>query len=953
MSTQYCAESCAWPPSACCSSQSASKPLVRLPFKQLRRGAGTASVGGQECVVLDCAVGTEMLKGGCPSPHTSQRYELPHYVVMEWAAARDVAARINVYVQAFRDGGGAAEYLQSSSFEHSRFDLSWLASSRERIVMQMDDVRRVLPLRQVRARLLLTDQAVYLHSHESWIPTPVLRLRLSELLRCRQRRWLPSQSALELQGKDGATWLVTFADSKGSHAAEFCRQLVRQPLVRTLRANALDVMVSRWVHGEVSSLDYLMYLNVAAGRSASDLSHYPVLPWVLADYSSQRIDIDEPGVYRDLSKPVGALNPERLRKLRERMADSGEDYLYGTHYSTPSYVMYFLLRQHPEWMLMVHGGRFDHGSRLFDSVESCWRCVMTQSGDYKELIPEFYVGDGGFLKGPAGVDFGVKHTGERVRQDVLLPPWAEGDAAVFVRTLRRALEGAFVSSRLHLWIDLIFGCRSRGEAALEADNMFHPVTYGDIGGTAPEAAEVQMREFGQCPAQLFAAAHPRRLCPSTPPRLIDFGAVLPVDSDLIEEVPESPLTPLDRMPSKVSTAAAPTDDDGSPAHASFCAAVLAGAEAEATVAVVDITSMIRLGSPERRPTSSGSPTASPSSPRNGVTGVPSLQVLPQELRLAKHRAVCLTAVGFRATQAPAWVERGRQQRGCCEERDCVVTFAGCESGRFTAVDALTGTALRDVPLGGGCVRALVPAGDNLVVGSARGGLYLWSVSSARLLDRVLSVHDDCVTTVVAAPDGRAVLSGSDDATAKLWALTPSCVERSPLLEIDQGLDRIALAAWHGDGQRFCTLGDKRASLYDVRAGEAAVVEIDVEGGCGICFASGEHVAVLADSSLREFDLRRADRRHRQITGLDGATCLCATPSDPCAWGAPGDAFAWVGGADGLTSVDLRKRTVHPVGGHSAFPASALAAVGGEVPAVVALGSDGCEGALFTVSMFEC
>lgn len=29
---------------------------------------------------------------------------------------------------------------------------------------------------------------------------------------------------------------------------------------------------------------------------------YPVLPWVLADYSSPTIDLSDPTVYRDLSK---------------------------------------------------------------------------------------------------------------------------------------------------------------------------------------------------------------------------------------------------------------------------------------------------------------------------------------------------------------------------------------------------------------------------------------------------------------------------------------------------------------------------------------------------------------------------------------------------------------------------------------------------------------------------
>lgn len=38
---------------------------------------------------------------------------------------------------------------------------------------------------------------------------------------------------------------------------------------------------------------------------------------------------------------------------------------------------------------------------------------------------------------------------------------------------------SYVSRRLHHWVDLVFGHKQRGEAAIEADNLFHPLTYDD------------------------------------------------------------------------------------------------------------------------------------------------------------------------------------------------------------------------------------------------------------------------------------------------------------------------------------------------------------------------------------------------------------------------------------------------------------------------------------------
>ena len=43
-----------------------------------------------------------------------------------------------------------------------------------------------------------------------------------------------------------------------------------------------------------------------------------VMPWVLADYSSSELDLENPDTFRDLTKPIGALNPKRLTAFIER-----------------------------------------------------------------------------------------------------------------------------------------------------------------------------------------------------------------------------------------------------------------------------------------------------------------------------------------------------------------------------------------------------------------------------------------------------------------------------------------------------------------------------------------------------------------------------------------------------------------------------------------------------------
>ena len=175
-------------------------------------------------------------------------------------------------------------------------------------------------------------------------------------------------------------------------------------------------------------------------------------------------------------------------------------------------MLFFLVRCVPEYMLCLQNGKFDAADRMFDSVKDAWTSVRAASTDLKELIPEFYDGDGEFLVNGRNVPLGVTQAGERLG-DVKLPPWARNPAD-FVKQCRAALESDYVSARLHHWIDLVFGCKQR---SIDDDNVFHPLTYEgtvDLDKVAEErersALELQIDEFGQTPRKLFDAPHVRR-----------------------------------------------------------------------------------------------------------------------------------------------------------------------------------------------------------------------------------------------------------------------------------------------------------------------------------------------------------------------------------------------------------------------------------------------------------
>ena len=109
--------------------------------------------------------------------------------------------------------------------------------------------------------------------------------------------------------------------------------------------------------------------------------------------------------------------------------------------------------------------------------------------------------------------------------DVQLPPWAKGSSRLFIQKHRAALESDHVSRNLHYWIDLIFGNKQQGEAAVKACNVFHFLTYEStldiqlLGNAAQrEAYSDQICSFGQTPKLLFKHPHrPRKFFASGKP----------------------------------------------------------------------------------------------------------------------------------------------------------------------------------------------------------------------------------------------------------------------------------------------------------------------------------------------------------------------------------------------------------------------------------------------------
>lgn len=273
-----------------------------------------------------------------------------------------------------------------------------------------------------------------------------------------------------------------------------------------------------WVNKLISTFDYIMHLNQMSGRTFNDLAQYPVFPWLTAMHKTDKIEFKDE-FFRDLSKPIGAQSQDRLNDILKRLPDLkylGENqYMYGSGFSCALTVCLFLIRTEPFTTLHIElqSGKFDHAGRIFSSISTTWKMISTHVNDYREAIPEFFFFPE-FLLNLNKFDLGKTNTGPI--DNVHLPNWVS-NAYDYVYINRKILESDFVSSRIHAWIDLIWGVNSRGENAKLNNNWFKEEMYDSAWDEKSlknprrrSEIEATLCHVGQMCPQLFYSPHPIR-----------------------------------------------------------------------------------------------------------------------------------------------------------------------------------------------------------------------------------------------------------------------------------------------------------------------------------------------------------------------------------------------------------------------------------------------------------
>ncbi|XP_029425827.1 neurobeachin-like protein 1 isoform X3 [Nannospalax galili] len=400
---------------------------------------------------------------------------------------------------------------------------------KEKLVLS-EDCELITIIDIIPGRLEITTQHIYFHDSSIEKEDGIgfdFKWPHSQIREIHLRRYNLRRSALEIFHVDQSNYFLNFKKEVRNKVYSRLLSLhcpnsygARSPQ-ELFKASGLT---QKWVNREITNFDYLIQINTMAGRTYNDLAQYPVFPWILQDYTSEELDLNNPTVFRDLSKPIGVVNDKNAKAMREKY-ENFEDpmgtidkFHYGTHYSNSAGIMHYLIRVEPFTTLHIQlqSGRFDCADRQFHSIPATWQALVDNTYDVKELIPEFFYFPE-FLENQNQFNLGRLQVSKELVNDVVLPKWAKS-AEDFIYKHRKALESEYVSAHLHEWIDLIFGYKQRGPAAVEALNVFYYCSYEgavDLDALTDEkerkALEGMINNFGQTPCQLLKEPHPPRL----------------------------------------------------------------------------------------------------------------------------------------------------------------------------------------------------------------------------------------------------------------------------------------------------------------------------------------------------------------------------------------------------------------------------------------------------------
>ena len=334
------------------------------------------------------------------------------------------------------------------------------------------------------------------------------------------RRTLLMYQSLEIFIKNGKSYFFNFFKINLCNKAYDILNDINQKLLlenkkqfilsKDLKPNIRKVL-SLKKKGEITNYEYLLYLNKLSSRTYNDLTQYPVFPWLIlkmnllfditnSDESSIKVNSlinnennseNQRNYIRDLNYPVSMQSPKRREEEIIKFLDDSKtsrfSYHCGTHYSTSSYIFYYLMRMNPyeENLIKLQNYKLENPNRMFLSFKET-QLILETSADNRELIPDIYC----YIDYLCNLNcsfLGIRNNSCLVDDFYVCEETQKFDnytniISTYVESLyrhKKLLNNKITPKNLDNWVDIIFGKRqipNRDEAS-QSCNIFSKLTY--------------------------------------------------------------------------------------------------------------------------------------------------------------------------------------------------------------------------------------------------------------------------------------------------------------------------------------------------------------------------------------------------------------------------------------------------------------------------------------------
>ena len=338
-----------------------------------------------------------------------------------------------------------------------------------------------------------------------------------------------------------------------------------------------------WIDEKLDTYDYLLFLNKYSSRSLNDSSQYYVFPWIIINFENIiEINKKESDIYEKIKDKlikereqdedennqkediiVDIKDDEylsklynNLRKLKyvisvqtkanresklEKYKDEDEKFPhhFGTHYSTSSYIYYYLMRLEPFTSLLIELQNYtqENPDRMLNDLKDTIK-IVNSGNDNRELIPELFSKVDYFINVNCSY-FGHKKNKKII--DDINKIWIKytdkyyNNISLFVRFIfehKKLLNSKTIATQINYWIDNIFGVgqypkdKKKRENSL---NIFIKTAYIQETDLHRKLNKIIKKEtnkdrikkklinkinlitsFGQNPQQIFEEKHKKR-----------------------------------------------------------------------------------------------------------------------------------------------------------------------------------------------------------------------------------------------------------------------------------------------------------------------------------------------------------------------------------------------------------------------------------------------------------